>query len=252
MEKNMTRIVTVIVFALMVFSGCVLQSDPQPTKGTPLQVASPPPEDESIDKFPTAFSTSTPTDMETKNEIGALLTRMKLSQALLRLEDIPAGWTEYSRDGDEQDSGEAHRFLCRTLAREAIEMVVVEFRVSQLGPILVHTIQTFPVEIVEEQLKIREDAIFECGQFETEGEVELKWTVAPVDFPKFGERSAAMRATAKFGSSKLEIESVYFVVGDTLSNIQHIQVGGGRPNRQFTLEMARIASERVIELVTFK
>lgn len=248
----MVRIAVVVVLALLIGSGCSLKFIPRIAQENSSQLESSSPLSESAEGFNMDPSTGETLDGETVIQTPGPLTRMQLSQALLRLDDVPAGWEEYAQDNNETDEEELYRFLCRTLTREDVEEVVTEYRGSQLGPILVHTIQMYPPGIVEEQFQVREDAIMECAQFETAGEVDLKWTVTPINFPVFGERSTAMRATAEFGASKLEIESLYFVVGDTLTNIQHIQLGDVSPNRQFTLEMAKTASGRVMELMAFK
>jgi hypothetical protein len=201
---------------------------------------------------PTPTPTQTPTFTPTPTETPKPLTKEVLSRALLRLEDLPAGWYEAPADSEENTSTTG-TFLCTEYEKKAILKAYGDFRKSQLGPILIHSISAYPPDVSADQFNFMLKAADDCKEFtDTENGETTQWTLSIISFPQLGEQSYAIRLSSEFMLGFIQVDSVYFRIGDTISSIQYMVIGLEGIDSAQTEAFARTAEERLWDVLSEK
>ena len=257
MKITKTHLSIILVFGIFIITACstptgtpTIEVEPT-TSQTPEPSATPEP---THTLTPTNTATFTPTSTDTRTPTPTNtptpepLTQEDLQSALLRLDDFPAGWTEAPEDDQDDDEDDTFDFLCKEFNRTKSEKASVEFQKSELGPMINHTIVQYPTGQAGDQFAAFQEAVEECSEFENSDPV-LKWKVSPMSFPKLGEQSFAFHADIEFSLGLMQIESVYYLIGDTISNIRHLKVGASEIDSQLTEDFAKIAEQRLLDTI---
>lgn len=148
----------------------------------------------------------------------------ELKAALLRLDDLPAGWTTM-----EQDEQEDSTSFCRKQTPKEkfppIEEADADFQKAEHGPFLSHGIGVYedPDGVMNYFLQV----IQECEEWtDTQDGIETTFTLKPLSFPNYGDRTIALRLVGDSDMFTIEGDVVVWRRDDIVSLIVQLAIGG--------------------------
>lgn len=199
---------------------------------------------------PTVTPTSTPTSTPTVTPplTPRPLSQTDLQETLLTLEDIPAGW---AKGADEvEDDSDTFSFLCLEFQKKSIATASVSFEQGQMGPFLVNSLTTYNPDEGKKLFAEMKAAVDQCPIItETQNGETTEWTISPVSFPQLGDESFAVRASSDFLLGFVEMDSVYFRIGDTLSSTMYLVLGLESIDSTLTEQFATTAEKKLTEAI---
>ena len=204
---------------------------------------------------PTATPSPTATTTPTLTPTPKPPTEEELSAALLTLDDFPSGWVVDQSDdeSEREEEEESFTFLCESLPRRAAYSVTREFRKSEFGPLLGHSITLYPPGEAQIALDDFRETAEVCDEWETTLDDGTPTTVhiRPMSFTQMGDEVFALRMTMKdvpfFGV--MEIDSVDIRRGDLIIQISHMVIGLEEVDSAQTEAFAKKALEKLDEVL---
>jgi len=161
---------------------------------------------------------------------------------------MPTGWTGGVSSEEDQADSSTYTFLCTELQSRALEKVEAEFKKSQLGPFLGHSVALYAQDEVEGTFADLYAASQACTEWTTTKEdgTQQVWQLTPLSFPQFGDESFAVRVTSEVSLlGILEVDSVYIRKGRFIMSVQYMVVGLQGINSEQTEAFVRIAYEKL-------
>lgn len=171
-----------------------------------------------------------------------------LSEALLTLEDMPAGWTTSPRV---DLNGGGALALCGVPSQHSPSAQVdAGYQQSDIGPFVGHIVQAFASGEAADTLADGRAAAGSCnGWTETsEDGTQTQWQVTPLAFPQLGDETLALRLSAEasqFGVVTMDL--VYVRRGDYLTGVAN-SVWGYVVDSEQTVALAGRADEKLAAL----
>jgi len=183
-------------------------------------------------------ATIEPTVMATESEAPA---SADLEGALIKLGDLPTGWTADTSDDDDSD---AEPGVCNTESinaeHPAASRVEANFTGGQLGPYLGQTIGEYNDDEAEIAMQATREAIA-CGSWTDSDGVE--WTINEMSFPDLGDDTLAFKITGTTSGFALAAEMA--VVRDDNKIIAITHSGLGSVDSSLTEQVMRTTLDRL-------
>jgi hypothetical protein len=173
------------------------------------------------------------------------VTDADLAMALLRLEDLPVGWTTQPlTEMDEDDDSTICDVREPDTRIEPAARAKTEFQQSDMGPFLAHRVADHERwETAESEMRFVRDA-FSCSEWNTmiDGR-EVTYRITPLSFPQLGDDAYAVRVAFAFDFVLIETNFVFIRVNRYVIAIAHFGIGG--VDSAQTELFARLAVERL-------
>jgi hypothetical protein len=156
----------------------------------------------------------------TADGTDATLTQRQAEAALLTAADLPTGWS-VERKKPEEDQDKVRPARCDALFAQADEggtpaaEAEAEYSSGGFGPIVSHTV-TSEDKSMAEGLGLLLHALDSCPTFTSisaEDGSKTKFSVLPLSFPSFGERSVALRMTGTAQGFNVVVDVVFIAEG---------------------------------------
>ena len=165
-----------------------------------------------------------------------------LEDALLTLDDMPAGWTiapELLEEGEEEDEGECA--FDQDLGEE--NEVEVAFKEGDSGPFVLHVIGRFADDgAAETFMEDFTEYAERCRSSEEDG---VTTKIDPLSFPDVADESQSYRLTIEDAETPpVEVNAVLFRQGERASLVAVFSVLGS-PDADLTEELTVTAAERL-------
>lgn len=189
-------------------------------------------------------TTTTTAAGETTTTEGSI-DQSQLDAALLTIEDVPPGYTEYTDPNADDDSS-----FCEGSdpTEEFPEIAKAEVQFSQggeTGPFIFDSVVLFAPGDAENFMQAVTDALTACQTFtqtDSDGTV-LDVTLSPISFPSLGDQTLATNLTIDDGTLSALGDFVFVRNGDTVTYIATL--GVGENDSTVTEAMARRAQEKL-------
>jgi hypothetical protein len=169
--------------------------------------------------------------------------------------DLPSGWI-LDQDEDEAEGEEdedSFTFLCESLPERASYTVNRDFRRSEFGPLLGHSVTLYPTGTAQTALGDFRETAESCAEWETtlDDGSPATFHIQMMSFAQMGDERLALRITTEdmpfFGVA--EIDSVYVRHGDLIMQITHMAVGPEGIDSAQTEAFADRALERLDQVL---
>ena len=170
---------------------------------------------------------------------------------LLRLEDMPTGWTEEAVADEDEDEGGGAAGLCGVQPLDevaAIDRADRRFAAGDLGPLLDQLVAVFEDGEAAEAMGSVLDALDDCDEWTEEAEDgPVTFRPSPLSFPGFGDETVAVRISAEADIVDATVDMIVWRHGDLLSAIAYTEIFGS-PDAEQIEEIVTIADERLEDL----
>jgi hypothetical protein len=187
------------------------------------------------------------------------LTSKQIKDALIKLEDLPSGYTEDRElisDDSEDDKLTAGSKKCESLnstlnADESVKPFgegEVGFKESEFGPFVGESVSSFKGSRVEDGMGKLKDAFKTCKKFETTAKdgTKTKFSVSQMSFPSLGDDTIAVKMTASeptFGMS-FDLSLVAVRIDQNVVMMLNFGIGKALGGQKFE-KLTRLAVERI-------
>lgn len=160
-----------------------------------------------------------------------------LAEALLRLEDLPAGWspTPPGDDDNDDDSGFCNQppAVDPTAARASAS---ADFQQSEFGPFFSQTLASYSSDDAKSIMKAIKDTLGSCSEWVQVADdgTSMTWHLLPLSFPKVGDETFAARLSTSdvpfFGAMQGDV--VFWRRGNLIESVIYLTIGpaAGAPN----------------------
>lgn len=172
----------------------------------------------------------------------------RLPEALLALEDMPAGWTVRVIVDDEEDDGST---ICGVasgqFSRDAFARFTADFQKAEFGPFLDQVVDYFPEGEAERVMAEFSDAFRSCTEWTVieEDGTETTWRLGPLSFPKIGDETFAFRMSTVTFLGAVELDFITWRRQDIVVVIAHTSIGFEGIDGEQTEAFVRRADEKL-------
>lgn len=203
-------------------------------------------------------STGSGSDEETEAvapDAGAAepLTEKQINDALLRVQDMPTGWSKQKNEPDDESEATIKPARCQEVLEtldgpEAEPVVKGEATFNNGGPFgttFVHSISSYEDEIDPDVAQKIADAFGSCPEFtptDAEG-TESTFTVSPMSFANLGDQTLAFAMTASSEGFEFTFNIAMVTVGHNAATFMTAGIAGVSGGELETL--ARTGMERL-------
>lgn len=189
------------------------------------------------------------------------LSSKQIKRALLKIEDMPSGYTEdpdlINDEESEEDEISAGSKKCEQLmsalgskdrAEKPFGEGEVGFKESDFGPFVGESVISFKGSRIKEGMGKIRDAFASCKNFETEDKdgAKTKFRVAPMSFPKLGDDTIAVKMSGEEPSFGMTFDFNLVAVRVDQNVVMMLNFGIGRAlGGQKFEKLTRLAVERI-------
>lgn len=164
-----------------------------------------------------------------------------LEKALIKLSDLPTGWTaDTSIDDSSDDEPGVCNMLSINAEHPAARKAEASFTGGQLGPFLNQLIAEYNDDEAEIAIQSGRDAIA-CGSW-TDGD-GVEWTINEMSFPDVGDEKIAIKVTGTSDGFAITAEMIVIRDGNKLISVTHS--GLGSVDSSLTEQVVRTSLDRL-------
>ena len=176
------------------------------------------------------------------------ISKAELSQTLLTLADLPAGWSETPLD--ESEPSATIKFLCSEIERNYVVNGRSEFEFGGTGPFLTHQIYVYADEdAAQAAFASYQAAARECDTWSrelTDGST-IDWEVDGLKLDGIGTESFAIRSTS-FNAPlyiRAQVDHAILRQGNAIMTVQYLGLGSGDLSVKDTFQFAELSLEKL-------
>lgn len=193
---------------------------------------------------------SSPSASSSPQKKYANLTKAQARGALLKLADLPSGFSEDRSDDESSDvefkSGDkaCHDFVDAVYPHDDAPVKVDRtFLKDVTGPFVLSGISVRDLKEAEDQMTTAIASLDSCERF-VDGSDNSRVTIAPVSFPKLGEQSIAFRLVNKGADFEFTATLVSVRLGGNIVSVGDASIAGGVGSEELE-RLARRAVSKV-------
>ncbi|MCC6388183.1 MAG: hypothetical protein IT302_12475 [Dehalococcoidia bacterium] len=201
---------------------------------------------DTVDPLPA--STPNPTASVTAEAPPAIPATDSLQKMLLRLDDMPAGWSNWPDDDNDDDDG----WCGKPTAARAVPSSArasAQFQQSDFGPFLAHTVTSYKGDDARRAFDYNVDLLKDCRTWTEPDENGhlVTYTISPLSFPKLGDQTFAFRLTMTPVPlvGLVTADAVYVRRGTIVSNVIAMALGPGGTSGVQLEALVRKAVDRI-------
>jgi hypothetical protein len=177
------------------------------------------------------------------------LTSAALDQALLKIEDMPTGWTVDTTTSSSNSASSGACGVRNALQRpERLTSADSQFTKGSLGPNLSETLTVYQAGTAKRVWDEVTAVLKTCTEYTSTNAdgTTITFKLTPLSFPKLGDDTFALRLTADvalFGSAS--VDAIYVRYGDVFLTVVHLSIGLTSVDTTLTEQVVRKAEAKL-------